>query len=297
MPMSNNEIPDRASDFDDIPTYGADKTTKDNDVYRRAGRVAPQKIEPQSAKDPEATTVFEEPKVDRSAPLASDAPANYEPSSYADEDYAPTGATPVAPATAVYADPNAQVLSDEQVEQVAAVGAAEGAKRGTIDFGLLLLRVVLAAWLLYDSITVFFGVGDRSLGALESDFGAYANPNLLSIVLPTLELAAGVFLLFGLLTPIAAALATVATSFMFLHQVFLANGEAFASVKNTLFLSGLLAALSVVVQFTGPGIISLDTSRSWARRPLASSWFFVLAAIAGAVALWWFGAAVNPIQR
>lgn len=283
--MSNNQTPDRASDFDDIPTYGEDQNAT---IYRRAGRVAPQKIEP------EPTQIIERESADRSAPLASDAPV--EP--YADQDYAPTGANPSVEPTTVYqqVDPNEQLAAEAQVEQAAAEGAAEGAKRGTIDFGLLLLRVVLAAWLIFDSVTVFFGIGGRGLGSLENDFGAYAYSNLLSIAIPTVELAAGVFLLFGLLTPIAAALATVATSFLFLHQVFLANGEAFASVKETLFFYALLAAISVVVQFTGPGIISLDTSRSWARRPLASSWIFVIAAIAGAVALWWFGAAVNPIQ-
>ncbi|AZA11281.1 DoxX family protein [Corynebacterium gerontici] len=284
----SNKTPDRASDFDDIPTYGDDQNTT---IYRRAGRVAPQNIEP------EPTQVFEREPVDRSAPLASDAPV--EP--YADQDYAPTGANPAVPAAASTTYQSAEhsevVATETEVEQAAALGASEGAKRGTIDFGLLLLRVVLAAWLLFDSITVFFGIGGRGLGSLENDFGAYVYPNLLSIAIPTVELAAGVFLLFGLLTPIAAALATVATSFLFLHQVFLANGEAFASAKDTLFFYALLAAISVVVQFTGPGIISLDTSRSWARRPLASSWFFVIAAIAGAIALWWFGAAVNPIQQ
>lgn len=54
-------------------------------------------------------------------------------------------------------------------------------------------------------------------------------------------------------------------------------------------------AIAIALQFTGPGFISFDVKRSWARRPLATSWIFVIVGIAVLVALWWFGAGVNPI--
>ena len=62
-----------------------------------------------------------------------------------------------------------------------------------------------------------------------------------------------------------------------------------------MLLSIVMLGISRALQFTGPGLVSLDFGRSWARRPLVSSWIFILLAIAGAVALWWFGAGVNPL--
>ena len=50
------------------------------------------------------------------------------------------------------------------------------------------------------------------------------------------------------------------------------------------------------LQFTGPGFISVDFKRSWARRPLGTSWVFVLIGVAILVALWFFGAGVNPLK-
>ena len=67
-------------------------------------------------------------------------------------------------------------------------------------------------------------------------------------------------------------------------------------LMSTLYESVILFGISLALQFTGPGLYSFDYGRSWARRPLVSSWIFILLAIAGAVALWWFGAGVNPLS-
>lgn len=170
-------------------------------------------------------------------------------------------------------------------------------RRGTTDLGLLFFRLALAAWLLLDSIRAFFGIGGGGIGTLQESFGGYAQPHLLAIVVPGLELAAGVFLLFGLVTPLFAALATVATAFTVVHVYNQSNvGFNPFTWEAPLVLAVVLAVMSIALQFTGPGLYSLDGSRSWARRPLASSWVFVILGVACAGALWWFGAGTNPFN-
>lgn len=170
-------------------------------------------------------------------------------------------------------------------------------KRGTLDFGLLILRVFVAAYLIGTSVALFFNLGDSGgLNQLKSDFGGYAYADSLSIGVPALLLTSGVFLLFGLITPVAAALATIGTSFLFLHTM---NGE---DAINPLawgegaWLTLILVGISLALQFTGPGVISFDTARGWATRPLASSWIFMILGLVGGAALWWFGAGTNPFN-
>lgn len=223
----------------------------------------------------------------------------YQPQGHNDGQYQQYYAQGGAPATVMAPAPEAQAY---QGTEAAGQGqeeetAQEAQRRGTIDFGLLLLRLLFGGWLIWDSIRVFFNLGNSGgLSGLEASYGGYAWAHLLSIAVPTVELTAGVFLLIGLLTPLATALATVATSFLFLDALNVSDGLSAFNLSDTVVLGALTVGLSLVLQFTGPGTVSLDASRSWARRPLASSWLFAILGIAGAVALWWFGAAVNPLH-
>lgn len=304
-------------------------------VYDRTGRAAPQNIPPasgsaettaferpdnQSAKPvaSEAPTTITPAS---SGALASDAPTSYvqaqpsqqqtpqqvppapptqvtrqisrpeepgyqpEPSysePYTDSDFAPAGA---AAAAAAVAPP----MIAEQPQIV------EDARRGTLDFGLLIIRAVIGVYLIVRGVFTFFTLGGSAgLAGLEAEFAGYQWPEILAILLPSIELAAGVFLLLGLMTPVAAAVATVATSFTTLHQVNTHEGG-WGELSEPLMLALILTIVVVGLQFTGPGKISLDSGRGWAKRPLVSSWIFVVIGIAAAVLLWWFGAGVNPI--
>ncbi len=356
-------MPDRASDFDDIPTYAPGEEKKASgsaqgnataNAYSRAGRVAPQSITPDAGKksadaaaaasgaadaknetevlpkqaaESEETTVLSKQggySNDHNARLASDAPT----SNYDDDDFAPRGGSsePTTVFTAEPAPAPASVpASSPEPTRVIDTGApvyasapepapaaapaplpAEPlsadaapvvqAKRGTMDFGLLILRVAVSAYLLLDSIRVFFNMGaNGGLNQLEEEFSSYAAPNLLAIGVPAMELAAGVFLLFGLLTPVAAAVGTAATTFLLGHFVYTADSLAIFDMPDKVWLGLLLSVATLTLQFTGPGWISFDVSRSWAKRPLYSSWIFALLSVAGAVALWWFGAGLNPL--
>lgn len=174
----------------------------------------------------------------------------------------------------------------------------EDARRGTIDFGIFIIRVVFGLYLIFSAVKVFFQLGGNTgLAGLEAEYANYAQPGLLAVAIPALWLTAGVFLLLGLVTPVAATLAIIGTAFEALHLLD-ADGETFNLLRigDGVWLGGILVAIALALQFTGPGRLSLDFGRSWARRPLISSWLFAIIGIAGAVALWWFGAGVNPLN-
>ncbi len=283
------------------------------DPYERAGRAAPQEIPPKGAApgkaaQPSETTAFAAPGHNDVPPAAS-AP-------YDDRDFAPTQGssaassyetsavqpTPQAPQVAaapVASEPVGSaatgVVGDEYLQERTAA-AQPDPRRGTIDLGLLIIRLLLGVWLVLASIATFFQLGgNEGLNGLESEYAGYLAAGPLAIAVPSMQLAAGVFLIFGLITPLFAMLATVVTSFTFLHEIAVGGGgfNVFAWTDSAM-LSLLLLGVSLALQFTGPGLYSFDYGRSWARRPLLSSWIFVVIAIAAGVALWWFGAGANP---
>lgn len=328
-------------------------------IFERAGRAAPQVIEPNSSEiratgasvDSEPTTQFAQPEAatntgtaDAGTPNAgkpdagvSDAADEHRPE-YRDEDFAVTevidpagkqATVPVAasatPQQAGYSAPTQQgvpqgqhgLANDEQipVDEPYAQGTGVSAetpgnaasaepvttvdtRRGTIDLGLFLLRIALSAWLIIQATGTFFTLGSHEgIAGLESDFAAYSQAHLLAIAVPSVQLAAGIFLLLGLLAPVAAMLAWIVTGFLVVHEI--SQAQAGLNVFNweeTLWVPVMAAVLALVVQFTGPGLYALDGARGWARRPLASSWLFMILGIVAVVAAWWLLAGTNPLS-
>lgn len=293
--------PDRATELDDdVPTY--DPQTQSpavsgdapTDVYARAGRAAPKQITPEDFTNAEidsATEVFpQSPPEQLTNPgdtLISDAPVT----AYDDADFAKP-MVPVAPVPEPQEEP--VVVVEEEPVVVEAVAVEPKDKRGTINLGLLVLRIGFATFLIGDAIRAFFLNG--GVKELAQEFSGYAAPDLLSVAIPAMELFAGVFLLFGLVTPVAAAIATVSTTFMALHEANRVENINWTNLPDTMILGFMLVVIALTLQFTGPGVFSFDISRSWVKRPLISSWIFALIGIGGACALWWFGAATNPFN-
>lgn len=288
------EVPTYSAD-DSVPTFndslfGTANSESRPSIYERAGRAAPQEIpparpEPQPTEEVPATTAF---------PAAE----------YQDEDFAqPSTDEPIYVSGAEEApEPQASepvYVGDGIIEDSASaesVPVIANQPRGTLDFGLLIARVVLAAWLILEALSTFFHFGGSGgIAELEAAFGGYAQASVLAVGVPTLQLAAGVFILFGLATPVAAAIAITVNGFMALHSI------AFGGVGFNVFqwsdetwLAIALLGFSVVLQFTGPGLYSLDFARSWVRRPRLSSWIgFIVAAIA-VVVIWFVGTGINP---
>ena len=315
--MSDKQ-PDKATPLDEdmgVPTYNAKPASKDSvsseknskpGLFERAGRAEPQEIKPSQARqDHPETEVMSYSSANEAARQQSG--ASEETVAFAQ----PESATPVSAeeesALATADAPEEGAASAEtaeerearlQAEQEEKEGYHRYGRRGTIDFGLLFIRIALSAYLIIAGAKTFFELGDsQGLSGLEGDFANYAWDAALSIAVPTMQLIAGVFLLLGLITPLAAMLGLVVTGFSAVHE--LAQTDAGLDVfswPDSVWLSLVLFVIAVGLQFTGPGFISVDFKRSWARRPLGTSWVFVLIGVAILVALWFFGAGVNPLS-
>ena len=315
--MSDKQ-PDKATPLDEdmgVPTYNAKPASKDSvsseknskpGLFERAGRAEPQEIKPSQARqDHPETEVMSYSSANEAARQQSG--ASEETVAFAQ----PESATPVSAeeesALATADAPEEGAASAEtaeerearlQAEQEEKEGYHRYGRRGTIDFGLLFIRIALSAYLIIAGAKTFFELGDsQGLSGLEGDFANYAWDTALSIAVPTMQLIAGVFLLLGLITPLAAMLGLVVTGFTAVHEIAQTGaGLDVFSWPDSVWLSLVLFVIAVGLQFTGPGFISLDFKRSWARRPLGTSWVFVLTGVAILVALWFFGAGVNPLS-
>ena len=314
--MSDKQQPDKATPFDedmDVPTYNAKPASKDSGqgkskpgLFERAGRAEPQEIKPSQARqDHPETEVMSYSSANEAARQQSG--ASEETVAFAQPEEATPGSAEEESALATADTPAESTLSTEtaeerearlQAEQEEKEGYHRYGRRGTIDFGLLFIRIALSAYLIIAGAKTFFELGDsQGLSGLEGDFANYAWDTALSIAVPTMQLIAGVFLLLGLITPLAAMLGLVVTGFSAVHELAQAGaGLDVFSWPDSVWLSLVLFVIAVGLQFTGPGFISLDFKRSWARRPLGTSWVFVLIGVAILVALWFFGAGVNPLN-
>lgn len=332
----SDKTPDKATNFDDdIPTYTgkgsvkgstpaetATEKPKKSSLFQRPGRAEPQVIKPKKAEEPaveaepEAKTETFESTSKESLSFdssAADAETTAFPRAEATaESEAETTAMPVS-ATAA-ADTTTEPVANETYEEVPSTVAVadpavdseaaaveekpEPARRGTIDFGLLFVRLALSVYLLVAGASTFFKLGgNEGLSGLESEFGEYTMAAALAIGVPTVQLIAGAFLLLGLVTPLAAMFGLIVTGFSAIHglNASAAGLDVFAW-NESVWLGLVLFVIAVALQFTGPGFISLDFNRSWTRRPLATSWIFVVIGVAALVAIWWFGAGVNPLN-
>ena len=264
-------------DTPDVPEYSGGTTAASEGLYTRTGKAAPTEIFPRGEQ--------------QSGPLIPESPA---PATTAFE----TASVEREP---VYVPPAEQSAVTESVEPIYTESAEpvvveEETRRGTTDFGLFLLRLALGAFLIIDSVGTFFRLGgNEGISGLETAYANYPYGNGLAVVVPTLELAAGVFLVLGLLTPVAALVAIAVTGFMAL-DAFNAQSDGFNVFAWTpeTWVPVMLLAASLAVQFTGPGRYGIDASRGWAKRPLASSWVGALVGLVAAGLIWWFGTEINP---
>lgn len=326
----SDKTPDKATDFDDdIPTYTGKESVKDStpeaeaveatdkpkksSLFQRPGRAEPQVIKPKKAEEPAVeaeseakTETFESASRDSlsfdSAAAETETTAFPRAEAMTEPD-TQTTAMPVSgtAATETYEEvPSTVAVADPAADSEAAAveEKPEPARRGTIDFGLLFVRLALSVYLLVAGASTFFKLGgNEGLSGLENEFGEYTMAAALAIGVPTVQLIAGAFLLLGLVTPLAAMFGLIVTGFSAIHglNASAAGLDVFAW-NESVWLGLVLFVIAVALQFTGPGFISLDFNRSWTRRPLATSWIFIVIGVAALVAIWWFGAGVNPLN-
>lgn len=179
-----------------------------------------------------------------------------------------------------------------------AAGAGAEVKRGTTSFGLFILRAVLGAYLLVRGLQTLFAFGgDPGVDVFQSQLENYNFTDILAIGIPVAEVVAGGLLLLGLVTPFGAALATIVGGFMAFHNLDSFQGTLWPYGLNShVQLWAALTVVSISLIFLGPGRISLDRSRGWATRPLASAWIFFVVAAATTAGLWLGVGGGNPFN-
>ncbi|OBJ84883.1 DoxX family protein [Mycobacterium asiaticum] len=184
---------------------------------------------------------------------------------------------------------------DDEDDRIRAAG-----RRGTQNFGLLLLRVGLGVVLIAHGLQKLFGwwggSGLHSFKNALTDVG-FQHADILAYVGAGGEIVAGVLLVLGLFTPIAAAGALA-----FLINGLLASASARPrSHTFTYFLPDgheyqiTLIVMAVAVILVGPGRYGLDAGRGWATRPFIGSFVALLSGIAAGIAVWVLLNGVNPL--
>jgi putative oxidoreductase len=173
-------------------------------------------------------------------------------------------------------------------------------RRGTQDLGLLLLRAGLGALLIAHGLQKAFGWwGGQGLGGFEDSLAnmGYRHANILTYVAAGTQIGAGVLLVLGLFTPLAAAaalayfinglLAAMAAQHESGHfAFFLPNGHEFQ-------LALIVVASAIIL--IGPGRYGFDAGRGWARRPFIGSFVALLVGIGGGIAAWVLLNGTNPL--
>lgn len=173
-------------------------------------------------------------------------------------------------------------------------------RRGTQDLGLLLLRIGAGAILIVHGLQKAFGLwGGPGLDGWGDSLSAmgFKYADILTYVTTVGQLAAGLLLILGLFTPVAAAgaLAYLVTGLlaeaMAAHEAarlgsFLTDGH-----EYRVFLACGVAALVL----TGPGRYGLDAGRGWARRPFVGSFIALLLGVGVGVAAWVLLNGGNPL--
>jgi putative oxidoreductase len=173
-------------------------------------------------------------------------------------------------------------------------------RRGTQPLGLLILRVGLGAVFLAHGLQKLFGWwGGQGLAGFKNSLSGvgYQHADILTYCAAGGEIAAGVLLVLGLFTPIAAAGAlayltnSVLAGMSAQHghrsfPYFLPNGHEYE-------ISLIVMAAAVIL--AGPGSYGFDAGRGWARRPFIGSFAALVVGIGAGVGLWVLLNGANPV--
>ncbi|OBI03059.1 hypothetical protein A5715_09405 [Mycolicibacter heraklionensis] len=172
-------------------------------------------------------------------------------------------------------------------------------RRGTQDLGLLVLRLGLGVLLVAHGLRQLFGWwGGQGLADFKSSIAAagYQHADILTYAAGGGQIAAGLLLVLGLFTPVAAAGALA----YFINGV-LTGISSHNEGRFGLFLPDgheyhlILIVVAVAIVLVGPGRYGLDGDRGWARRPFIGSIAALVLGFAGGVAMWVFLNGANPL--
>lgn len=166
-------------------------------------------------------------------------------------------------------------------------------RRGTLDLGLLGLRLTVGLTFLYHGLQKlagwFHGPGlDGTRHMLEQ--GGWKHIELSTAMLTVSEVGGGALIILGLATPLAAGAVLASISTAWLWKQGMAPDFQYRPVELESILAGAAASLIL----TGPGRLSFDRNRGWAVRPSWGSFVCLVLALGAAAAGWIFLHGGNP---
>ncbi len=206
---------------------------------------------------------------------------------------------PTVPPAQQHASPPPQHAGPLEINPTDAEGMLKAAgRRGTQDLGLLVLRVALGVVFIAHGLQNAFGWwGGPGLQGFKETLteAGYQNADLLTYLTAGGQIAAGVLLVLGLFTPVAAAvaLAFLVTSALATFTAQRQDGGLFIFGSAAEYLLVLLAATTTTI-LAGPGRYGFDGGRGWARRPFIGSLLALVLGVVGGVAAWMFLRGNNP---
>jgi putative oxidoreductase len=173
-------------------------------------------------------------------------------------------------------------------------------RRGTQDLGLMLLRWAVGALMVGHGLQKAFGWwGGPGLNGFEDSLTSmgFKYADMLTYIATGAQILAGVLLILGLFTPLAAAGALAYLLNGLLVEATAAHQEARLSdfLTDGHEYKVILVAAVVAIILAGPGRYGLDAGRGWARRPFVGSFAALLIGIGGGIALWVFLNGANPL--
>lgn len=217
---------------------------------------------------------------------------------------APTGYDLLNPDPLPYVQPQAEApapaaAAPVQIAPSEGDGRSEDGRRGTQDFGLLVLRLTLGVVFIAHGLQKAFGWwGGPGLDGFKTTLAeaGYQNAGMLTYVAAGAQIAAGVLLVLGLFTPVAAAgaVAFLVNSVMVTFDSQQRKGSLFVFGPDGAEYLLVLTAVAIAVILAGPGRYGFDGTRGWARRPFIGSLFALVLGAVGGVAAWLFLRGNNP---
>lgn len=164
-------------------------------------------------------------------------------------------------------------------------------RRGTLDLGLLVLRLGLGALMIVHGLQKAFGWwGGSGLGGFEGSLSelGYQHAGVLTYVGAGAQIGAGLLLVLGLFTPLAAAAALAYLVNALLASIAAQQNVGFADYVTATGLEHqvVLVLLAAALTLTGPGRYGFDAGRGWARRPFVGSFLALLLGVGLGIGMW-----------
>ncbi|WP_433593439.1 DoxX family protein [Nocardia sp. CA-145437] len=171
-------------------------------------------------------------------------------------------------------------------------------RRGTLDLGLLLLRLVIGGTFIYHGLQKAFGWfhGPGFDGIKTSmEGGGWKHVDLAAPMLIAGELGGGVLVVIGLATPLAAGALLAVILDAWLWKQGMVPGFQYSAKTNSVEIDSILVGITTALILTGPGRYSIDRNRAWSTRPFLGSLAAFVAAVAAAILVYIYLHGGNPL--